>query len=75
MSTDIERKVGNLLNSSTVNVPVETSSSTSGETVKVTANRLEEGRPLSVLEIDSSSEKHNIELKERQEKMRVHVTC
>ncbi|CAA3002301.1 D -box ATP-dependent RNA helicase D 1 isoform X1 [Olea europaea subsp. europaea] len=74
MSADIERKVGNLLNSSTVNVPVETSSSTSGETVKVTANRLEEGRPLSVLEIDSSSEKHNIELKERQEKMRESVS-
>ncbi|KAL2533500.1 RNA helicase family protein [Abeliophyllum distichum] len=70
MSTDIERRVGNLLNSSAVTTSVETSSSTSRETVKVTSNRLEEGRPLPVLEIDTASEKLNIELKERQEKMR-----
>ncbi|XP_020549589.1 DExH-box ATP-dependent RNA helicase DExH1 isoform X2 [Sesamum indicum] len=70
MSTEIEKRVGNLLNSSNGTSSVETGSSRSSETEALQSKPVEIGRGASLLEIDTASEGLNMELKQKQEKMR-----
>ncbi|KAG8374049.1 hypothetical protein BUALT_Bualt11G0090500 [Buddleja alternifolia] len=70
MSTEIEKRVGNLLNSSNGSTSVENNPSTSSETATLQSKPVEAERPTSLLEIHTASEGLNIELKQKQEKMR-----
>lgn len=72
MSTEIEERVGNLLNSSNGTKLVENNSSTSSETATLQSKPVEIGRAASLSEIDTVSEELNFELKQKQEKMRVY---
>ncbi|KAI3447410.1 hypothetical protein Pfo_004075 [Paulownia fortunei] len=70
MSTEIEERVGNLLNSSNGTPSVKNNSSTSSENATLQSKPVEMGRAASLLEIDTASEGLNIELKQKQEKTR-----
>ncbi|KAL0344834.1 UNVERIFIED_CONTAM: DExH-box ATP-dependent RNA helicase DExH1 [Sesamum radiatum] len=70
MSTEIEKRVGNLLNNSNGTSSVGTGSSKSSETEALQSKPVEIGRGTSLLEIDTASEGLNMELKQKQEKMR-----
>ncbi|KAK4480869.1 hypothetical protein RD792_011721 [Penstemon davidsonii] len=70
MSTEIEKRVGNLLSNSNGTTSAENKSSPSSETATVLSSTVQLGKPASVFEIDTAPEGLNVELKEKQEKMR-----
>ncbi|KAL3646913.1 hypothetical protein CASFOL_009457 [Castilleja foliolosa] len=70
ISTEIERRVGNLLNSSNGTTSGVNNSSLSSETVTLQSKSSEISRSASQLEIDSAFEEFNVQLKQKQEKMR-----
>lgn len=74
MSTEIEERVGNLLSSSQDTVSGGTSSSTSGSSAKLSSKALETARPKLTVENDTAKQRLNNELKQKQEKTRVHRT-
>lgn len=73
MSTETERRVGNLLVSSqeTVPVPVHGSSAVSSQVVQPSSSGGNITTSVSKLEIDTSKEGLSVELKQKQEKMKV----
>ncbi|KAL7225922.1 hypothetical protein ACSBR1_021134 [Camellia fascicularis] len=70
MSTEIERKVGNLLDSSKGTVSVDNVPGASSQIAKQSVPDVDILQPVSVLEIDTGNERLSVELKERQEKMK-----
>ncbi|KAI5679650.1 hypothetical protein M9H77_00877 [Catharanthus roseus] len=70
MSTETERRLGDLLDSSQGTMDVSNSSSTSSRTTKGSSCVAESVKPVKVLESDAAKEKLNLELKRRQEKMK-----
>ena len=73
MTTEIERRVGNLLDSSQSRAGV---SGTSSETSAQRGKQASAGvitQPVSALEFDSTNGKFSLELKEKQDKMKVHI--
>ncbi|XP_028087894.1 DExH-box ATP-dependent RNA helicase DExH1 isoform X2 [Camellia sinensis] len=70
MSTEIERKVGNLLDSSKGSVSVDNVPGASSQIAKQSVPNVDILQPVSVLEIDTGNERLSVELKERQEKMK-----
>ncbi|GMP98569.1 hypothetical protein CsSME_00046401 [Camellia sinensis var. sinensis] len=70
MSTEIERKVGNLLDSSKGTVSVDNVPGASSQIAKQSVPNVDILQPVSVLEIDTGNERLSVELKERQEKMK-----
>lgn len=71
MSTEIEKRVGNLLGSSKGTVPVDSSPSASSQSGKQSVPGVDTSKPGSVLVTDAGKERVSLELKERQEKMKV----
>ncbi|XP_031279106.1 DExH-box ATP-dependent RNA helicase DExH1 isoform X2 [Pistacia vera] len=69
MSTEIERRVGNLLNSSQGTVTVNNSGVASDQGGKQVSLNVKIANPVSVADTDANKEKLNFELKERQEKL------
>lgn len=74
MSTETERRLGDLLDSSQGTMDVSNSSSTSSRTTKGSSCVAESVKPVKVLESDAAKEKLNLELKRRQEKMKVFLS-
>lgn len=72
MSTEIEERVGNLLSSSNGTNLVENNSSSSSGAATSQSQNMDLNKRASVPEIDTVSEKLNIELKQKQDKMRVY---
>ncbi|KAF5937832.1 hypothetical protein HYC85_025338 [Camellia sinensis] len=70
MSTEIERKVGNLLDSSKGTVSVDNVPGASSQIAKQSVPDVDILQPVSVLEIDTGNKRLSVELKERQEKMK-----
>ncbi|XP_019153740.1 PREDICTED: DExH-box ATP-dependent RNA helicase DExH1 isoform X2 [Ipomoea nil] len=70
MSTEIERKVGNLLSSSQASVSDGNSSSTHSYTANVSSNAVHAARAAATLESDGAKERLNAELKQKQEKLK-----
>ncbi|KAK3227028.1 hypothetical protein Dsin_006890 [Dipteronia sinensis] len=70
MSTETERIVGNLLNSSQGPVTVNDSGVSSVKGAKQSSLSVEVANPVDTSDMDSSKEKLSVELKERQEKMK-----
>ncbi|KAL6514314.1 hypothetical protein OROHE_019056 [Orobanche hederae] len=70
ISTEIEKRVGNLLNSSNGTASVGNDCSTSSETAVLQSKPSEISRSASHVKIDAASEEFSVELKEKQEKMR-----
>ncbi|GMN39573.1 hypothetical protein TIFTF001_008810 [Ficus carica] len=72
MTTEIERRVGNLLDSSQSRASVSASSSleVSAQRTKQSSDDGDITQPVSALEIDSTKEKLSLELKEKQDKMK-----
>ncbi|XP_031127916.1 DExH-box ATP-dependent RNA helicase DExH1 isoform X1 [Ipomoea triloba] len=70
MSTEIERKVGNLLSSSQASVSDGNSSSTHSYTANVSSNAVHAATAAAALESDAAKERLNTELKQKQEKLR-----
>ncbi|PIN10330.1 ATP-dependent RNA helicase A [Handroanthus impetiginosus] len=70
MSTEIEKKVGNLLKSSNESASAKNNSSTSSGTATLQSRPVEMGRSSLLLQNDTAYEGLNIELKQKQEKMR-----
>ncbi|XP_057999659.1 DExH-box ATP-dependent RNA helicase DExH1 isoform X2 [Hevea brasiliensis] len=68
MSTETERRVGNLLNSSQRAAPAD-SAAASGQADRQPSSGLKITKPISTSEPDSAKEKLSIELKQRQDKM------
>ncbi|KAG7961525.1 hypothetical protein I3843_09G021600 [Carya illinoinensis] len=75
MSSDIERRVGSLLNSSESQqaVPINDSSGTPARAGNKSSAGGNVGKSDSLLDIDSAKEKFSLELKQRQENMKVLV--
>ena len=76
MSTEIERRVGNLLNSSSQGAVTSQNSSVApsqGGKGKPSSSGINIIKPDSFSEIDSAKENLSLELKQRQEKMKVHM--
>lgn len=72
MSAETETRIGNLLNSSqSQGVSSNDASGASGQGVKQLSADKNITKLVTTLEIDSTKEKLNIELKEKQEKMKV----
>lgn len=73
MSSDIERRVGSLLNSSESQgvVPVNDSSVTPSQGGRKSSAGGNSSKPDSLLEIDSAKEKLSLELKQKQDKIKV----
>lgn len=73
MSSDIERRVGSLLNSSESQqaVPINDSSGTPARAGNKSSAGGNVGKSDSLLDIDSAKEKFSLELKQRQENMKV----
>jgi len=71
MSTEIEERVGNLLSSSQDTVSAGTSSSTSGNSAKLSSKAVETAKPKLTIEDDTATKRLNVELKQKQEKTRV----
>ena len=74
MSTEIERRVGNLLGSSKGTDSVDNSPGTSSQRAKKLMSGVDSPKPDPVFEIDADKERLSVELKDRQEKMKVHNT-
>lgn len=74
MSTEIEERVGHLLKSSNGTNLVENCSSSSFGPVSVPSKPAEKERAASLPENDTDCEGLSIELKQKQEKMRVYMT-
>ncbi|KAA8518450.1 hypothetical protein F0562_015924 [Nyssa sinensis] len=70
MSTETERRVGNLLNSSQGTVSANNSPSTSSQGIRQSSCGVDSTKPVSMLEIDTAKEELSIELKQRQERMK-----
>ncbi|XP_015062767.1 DExH-box ATP-dependent RNA helicase DExH1 isoform X3 [Solanum pennellii] len=70
MSTEIEERVGNLLSSSQDTVSAGTSSSTSGNSAKLSSKAVETAKPKLTKEDDIATKRLNVELKQKQEKTR-----
>ncbi|KAF8397984.1 hypothetical protein HHK36_016910 [Tetracentron sinense] len=70
MSTETERRVGNLLASSRGAVPVDETSGASSQWEKQSSLTLNISKSGSVLEVDTAKERFNVELKHRQEKIK-----
>lgn len=73
MSTETERIVGNLLNSSQGPVTVNDSGVSSVKGAKQSSFSVEVANPVDTSDMDSAKEKLSVELKERQEKMKVNM--
>lgn len=71
MSTEIEKRVGNLLGSSKVTVPIDNSPSSSSQSGKQSVPGVDTSKPGPVSVTDAGKERVSLELKERQEKMKV----
>ncbi|KAH7853834.1 hypothetical protein Vadar_007145 [Vaccinium darrowii] len=72
MSTETEKRVGNLLGSSKGEVPIDNSPNASSQSSKQSVPGVDISKPVPVLVTDASKERVSLELKERQEKMK---TC
>ncbi|KAH7854237.1 hypothetical protein Vadar_011602 [Vaccinium darrowii] len=72
MSTETEKRVGNLLGSSKGKVPTDNSPNASSQSSKQSVPGVDISKPVPVLVTDASKERVSLELKERQEKMK---TC
>ncbi|XAR64755.1 RNA helicase [Bertholletia excelsa] len=72
MSSEIERRVGNLLDISKEALSADNSASTSSHSAKQLARDEDKPKPASVVENDSAKETLSFVLKERQEKMKAH---
>lgn len=72
MSIETERRVGNLLNSSHGNVPVNDSGIESSEVARRPKLSVKVANTISPPQSDSAKERLNVILKERQEKLKVH---
>ncbi|PSS15858.1 DExH-box ATP-dependent RNA helicase [Actinidia chinensis var. chinensis] len=70
MSTEIERRVGNLLGSSKGTDSVDNSPGTSSQRAKKLMSGVDSPKPDPVFEIDADKERLSVELKDRQEKMK-----
>ncbi|XP_073317491.1 DExH-box ATP-dependent RNA helicase DExH1 isoform X3 [Primulina huaijiensis] len=70
MSMETETRVGNLLNTSKGTTSAGFNSSTSADTVNELSKTVEIGRQAPMLEIETGLNELNIELKQKQEKMR-----
>ncbi|XP_073309488.1 DExH-box ATP-dependent RNA helicase DExH1-like [Primulina huaijiensis] len=70
MSMETETRFGNLLNTSNGTTSMGINSSTSVDTATVLAKTVEIGRQAPMLEIETGLKELNIELKQKQEKMR-----
>ncbi|KAG5556410.1 hypothetical protein RHGRI_006865 [Rhododendron griersonianum] len=70
MSTEIEKRVGNLLGSSKVTVPIDNSPSSSSQSGKQSVPGVDTSKPGPVSVTDAGKERVSLELKERQEKMK-----
>lgn len=75
MSMETERRLENLLGSSAGTVSVDNSASASTQGSKQTSRGADITKPSSVLEIDTAKERLSVQLKERQEKMKVLIIC
>lgn len=73
MSTEIERRVGNLLNNSQGSSSVNNSGVAPDQGGKQVPPNVKVANPVSVEYTDANKEKLNFELKERQEKLMVYV--
>ncbi|KAM7468993.1 hypothetical protein LguiA_007176 [Lonicera macranthoides] len=71
MSTETERRLENLLGNSAGTVSVDNSASASTQGSKQTSRGVDITKPNLVLEIDTAKERLSVQLKERQEKMKV----
>ncbi|KAM7505061.1 hypothetical protein LguiB_003965 [Lonicera macranthoides] len=71
MSTETERRLENLLGNSAGTVSVDNSASASTQGSKQTSHGADITKPNLVLEIDTAKERLSVQLKERQEKMKV----
>ncbi|XP_065855873.1 DExH-box ATP-dependent RNA helicase DExH1 isoform X1 [Euphorbia lathyris] len=69
MSSETERRVGKLLNSSQRAAPANGSVGTSGQANKQSSADPNIMKPVSMLETDSAKEKLNVELKQKQDKI------
>ncbi|KAF7147070.1 hypothetical protein RHSIM_Rhsim03G0064000 [Rhododendron simsii] len=70
MSTEIEKRVGNLLGSSKGTVPIDNSPSASSQIGKQSVPGVDTSKPGPVSVTDVGKERVSLELKERQEKMK-----
>lgn len=73
MSAEIEERVGNLLSSSQDTVYAGSSSSTSGNSAKLSSKAVEKAKPNLTIEDDTATKRLNVELKQKQEKTRVQL--
>lgn len=73
MSKETERRVGNLLNSSQGNVPVNDSGIESSQGARQPKLNVKVANTLSMPETDSTKERLSVTLKERQEKLKVYM--
>lgn len=71
MSTETERKLGHLLDSSQVTIDLGNTSSTSSQSSKGSSSAAELVKPIQVSQSDIVKEKLNHELKRKQEKIKV----
>lgn len=71
MSREIEKKVGNLLNSAKKAAPANTSAATSRQENKQSASDPKTMKPVPVIETYSAKESLNAELKQKQDKIMV----
>ncbi|XP_058205317.1 DExH-box ATP-dependent RNA helicase DExH1 isoform X1 [Rhododendron vialii] len=70
MSTEIEKRVGNLLGSSKGTVPIDNSPSASSQSGKQSVPGVDTSKPGPVSVTDAGKERVSLELKERREKMK-----
>lgn len=77
MTTEMERRVGNLLDrsNSRVGAPENRSSEARAQRGKQSSDDGDVAQPVSTPEIDSKKEKLSFELKEKQDKMKVQIQC
>ena len=73
MPTEIERRVGNLLNSSQKAAAGNESDATSSQGGKQASLGGKIVKPASMLETDAAKEKQSIELKQKQDKLKVNT--
>jgi len=73
MPTEIERRVGNLLNSSQKAAAGNESNATSSQGGKHASLGGKIVKPASMLETDAAKEKQSIELKQKQDKLKVNA--
>lgn len=73
MSTETERRVGNLLDGSQKAGPANDSSAASGQGGKQSSLGVKIVKPVSILETDAAKERLSLELKQRQDKLKVTI--